>query len=67
MELAWSGKPMTGGTPLVQWGYTRAAGKAMDKDRTALTFGVFFVQVQRMTGGGSPAPFPALYIFTAPQ
>ena len=67
MSLNWSGKPMVGGSQMIQWGYTQVAAKATDKDKTAMTYGALFVQISRMTGGGSPAPFPAIYIFTVPQ
>lgn len=69
LELKLDGNSASGGTAMVQWAYTRALATHSMKDKTSVTvpYNTLLVQITRITGGGSPAPFPALVLFSVPH
>lgn len=63
MTMTQKGGIAIGGGSFVAFAVTDVVGKAA----TEVPYVAFVVYIQRLTGGGSPAPFPALVMFAVPQ
>lgn len=67
LALTQNGGVAIGGHSFVGFAATDVVGKLKDKAGTEIPYVAFVVYIQRLTGGGSPAPFPALVMFAVPQ
>lgn len=68
LALAQKGGIAVGGGSMVAFAATTVIGTTHDKGKAIdVPYVAFAVYIQRMTGGGSLAPFPALVQFAVPQ